>query len=178
MASLQTTRRQTRKGSKKLTDDNRAAQIAKVSAAQIAKFDAAREKITYEERQAEITSVRKQLGILPRKPLDVDEGPNEADTTEETDMTEQAAVPIPEDKINSSDDNANDDEDDNKDEDNNNTSQPRTARKQGCEDHTDESLFSDNSDADHDDNDHHEDYSESSDGENRKKKRPRRSPKS
>ena len=46
--------------------------------------------MTNEEIQAEIDGVRKQLGILPRKPLDVDEGPNEADTTEETDMTDQA----------------------------------------------------------------------------------------
>ena len=157
MAILHTTRRQTRKGSKKLTDDNRAAQIAGVSAAQIAKFDAAREKITYEERQAEITSVRKQLGILPRKPLDVDEGPNEADTTEETDMTEKAASPTPEDTINSSDNNANDDKDDEEDEDDDNTLEPCTARKQGCENHTEESPFSDDSNNDHDENDHDED---------------------
>ena len=62
-----------------MTDDDRAAQIAG--------FAAAREKMTDEERQAEIDGVRKQLGILPRKPPDVDEGPYEADTTEETDIT-------------------------------------------------------------------------------------------
>ena len=57
-----------------------------VSAAQIAKFDAAREKMTDEEREAKISSVHKQLGILMRKPPDVkpsnvDEGPYEADMT-------------------------------------------------------------------------------------------------
>ena len=75
----QQTRRQTRNGSMRMTDDDRAAQIAG--------FAAAREKMTDEERQAEIDGVRKQLGILPRKPPDVDEGPYEADTTEETDIT-------------------------------------------------------------------------------------------
>ena len=82
---------------KKLTDDDRAAQIAGVSAAEIAKFSAAREKMTDEEREAEIASVRKQLVILLRKPPDVkppdvkppdvDEGPYEADMTKETDLT-------------------------------------------------------------------------------------------
>ena len=77
MARSQTTLRQTRKGLKKLTDDDRAAQIARFSAAQISKFAAASEKMTDEERQAEIASVRKQLGIPPRnkpnvKPPDVD----------------------------------------------------------------------------------------------------------
>ena len=157
MARSQATQRQTRKNSKKLTDDNRAAQIAMVSAARISKFDTAREKIADEERQAEITSVRKQLGILPRKPLDVDEGPYEADTNKETDMKEQAAAPTPEDKINSCDNNANDDEEDEEDEDDDNTLEPCTARKQGCENHTEESPFSDDSNNDHDENDHDED---------------------
>ena len=71
MVRSQTTQRHTRKGSKKLTDDDRADQIAGVSAAEIAKFSAARAKITDEEKEAEISSVRKQLGILPRKPPDV-----------------------------------------------------------------------------------------------------------
>ena len=57
-------------------------------AAQIAGFAAAREKMTNEERLAEIDGVHKQLGILPRKPPDVDEGPYEAYTTKETDMNE------------------------------------------------------------------------------------------
>ena len=142
IARSQTTRRQTRKGSKNLTDDDRAAQIAGVSAAEIAKFAAAREKMTDEEKEAEIASVHKQLGILSRKPPDVkppdvDEGPYEADTTEETDMNEQAAAPTPEDTIDSDDDNTNDykyEEDDN-------TLHSRTARKQGCENHPKESLF-------------------------------------
>ena len=51
--------------------------------------------MTDEEKQAKISSVRKQLGILPSRPPNVDEGPNEADTTEETDMIEQAAAPTP-----------------------------------------------------------------------------------
>ena len=121
MARLQTTRRQTRKGSKKLTDDDRAAQIAGVSAAEIAKFAPACVKMTNEDKEAEIASVRKQLGILPRKPPDVkppdvkppyvDKGPYEVDTTEETDMTKQAAAPTPDDTIEIGDDNNNDDKD-------------------------------------------------------------------
>ena len=103
---------------------------------------------------AEIDGVGKQLGILPRKPPDVDEGPYEADTTEETDMTEQAAAPTPKDTINSSNDN------DSEDEENDNTLHPRIARKQGCENRTEESLFSDDSNNDQDDNYHDENYSE------------------
>ena len=122
MSRSQTTRRQTRKGSKKLRANSRAAQIAGVSAAQIAKFSAAREKMINEERQAEIASVRKQLGILPRKSPDVDEGTYEADTTKETDMTEQAAAPTSEDTIHSGDNNDNDDENEEDD----NTLHPRT----------------------------------------------------
>ena len=89
-------------------------------------------------------------------------------------MTEQAAAPTPKDTINSGDDNDDDDED----KEDNNTLHPWTARKQGCENHTEESLFSDDSDDDHDDNDHNANYSESSDDENKKKKRPIRTPKS
>ena len=133
-----------------MTDDDRATQTAGFTAAQIAKFAATCEKMTNEERQAEIDGVRKKLGILPRKPPDVDEVPYEADTTEETDMTEQAAAPTLKDTINSGDDNDNDAED----EDDNNTLHPRTARKQGCDNRTEESLFSDNSNDDHNDNDH------------------------
>ena len=89
-------------------------------------------------------------------------------------MTKQAAAPTPEDMIDIGDnDNYNDeDEEDDK------TSHPRTARKQGCENHPEESLFSDDSDNDHDDNDPDDDYSESTDDENNKKKRPRKTPKS
>ena len=79
MARLQTTQRQTRKGSKKLMDDDRAAQIARfsatlphwVSAAQISKYAAPHANMTNEEKEAEIASVRKKLGILPRKWPDV-----------------------------------------------------------------------------------------------------------
>ena len=154
MARSQTTLRQTIKGSKKLTDDDRAAQIAGFQAAEIAKFAAASAKMTYEEKEAEIARVRKQLGILPSKPPDVnppgvDEGPYEVDTTEETDMNEQVADPTPEDTIDIGDENDNDDEDEEDD----NILHPRTARKQGCENHPEESLLSDSSDNDHDDND-------------------------
>ena len=132
MARLQTTRRQTRKVSKKLTDDDIAAQIAGFQASEISKFASARTKMTNEEKEAEISSVRKQLGILARKKTNVKppyvvEGPYEVDTTEETDMTEQAAAPTPEDTIDIGDDNDNNDEDEEDD----NTLQPRTARKQG-----------------------------------------------
>ena len=83
--------------------------------------------MTNEERQAEIAGVRKKLGILPRKPPDVDEVPYEADTTEETDTTEQAAAPTPKDTINI--DSGDDNDNDNKDEEDDNTLHPRTARK-------------------------------------------------
>ena len=81
------------------------------------------------------------------KPPDVAEGPYEVDTTEETDMTKQAADPTPEDTIDIGNDNDKDDEDKEDD----NTLHPRTARKQGCENHPEESLFSDDIDDDHDD---------------------------
>ena len=91
------------------------------------------------ERQAEIAGVRKKLGILLRKPLDVDEGLYEADTTKETDITEQAAAPTSKDTINidSGNDNGNDD----KDEEDDNTLHIRTATKQGYENRTEEPLF-------------------------------------
>ena len=102
-------------------DDDRAAQIAGFQDAEIANFAAARAKMTDEEKEAEIASVRKQLGILPRKPPDVkppdvkppgvDEGPYEVDTTKETDMTDQAAAPTPEDTIDISNDNNSNEED-------------------------------------------------------------------
>ena len=170
MARTQQKRRQTRKGSKRITDDDRAAQIAGFSAAQIAKFAAAREKVTNEERQAEIDGVRKQLGILPRKPPSVDEGPYEADTTKETDMTRQTAAPTPKDTIDIGGGNNNDNDEEDKEDDN--TLYPWTSRKQGCENRTEEPLFYDDSDDDH------KNYSESNDDENNKKKRPRRTPKS
>ena len=51
IARTQQTRRQTRKGSKRMTDDERQAKIAE--------FANAREKMTDEERQAEIAGIRK-----------------------------------------------------------------------------------------------------------------------
>ena len=156
-----------------MMDDNRAAQMNVFPTAQIAKIAAAREKMTNEQRQAEIDGVHKKLRILPRKPPDVDEDPYETDTSKETDMTEHASAPTPKDTFQSGDENNND-----KEKEDDNTLQPRTARKQGCENRKVESLLSDNSDDDHDDNDHDDNYSESSDDENKKKKRPRRTPKS
>ena len=108
------------------------------------------------------------------KPSDADEGPYEVDTTEETDMTEQAAAPIPEDTIDIGDNNDNDDEE----EEDNNALHPWTAGKQGCENHPEESLFSDDSNDGHDDNDIDDGYSESTDDENKKKKSKRKTPKS
>ena len=106
MERLQATRRQTRKGSKKLTDDDRATQIAGFQDSEVAKFQAARAKMTNEEKADEIDGIRKQLGILPKnkkkpdmKPPVVAEGPYEVDTTEEADMIKQAAAPAPEDTI-------------------------------------------------------------------------------
>ena len=116
--------------------------------------------MTDEEKEAEIASVSKQLGILPRKPYDVKppdvyDVPYEVDMTEETDMTKQAASPTPEETIDIGDDNGNDDED----KEDNNTLHPHTARKKGCENHTEDSLFSNDSDDDHDDNDPNYNYS-------------------
>ena len=114
MARSQATRRKTRKGSKKLTDDDRATQISGFQYSEIAKFQAARAKMTDEEKEEEMASVRKQLLILPRKkkpdvkPPVVAEGPYEVDTTKETDMTEQAAAPALEGTIEIGDDNNND----------------------------------------------------------------------
>ena len=141
--------------------------------------------MTDDKRQAKIADVRHKIGLPPRvDPPRMDEGPYEADTTKETDTTEQVAASTPKDPINidSDDDNANNDKDqddinsDTKDDgevEDDNTLHPRTARKQGCEEREEESLFSEDSDDDHDDH-----YSESSDDESKKKKRPRRTPKS
>ena len=151
-----------------MTDDERQAKIAE--------FADARENITDEVRQAEIAGVHKELGILPRRPPDVDEGPYEADKTKETDTTEQAAASTPEDTI--SIDSGDNNEIDDKDEEDDNTLHPRKAKKQGCDNRTEEPLFSEDSDNDHNDNDDNDHYSESSDDKSKKKKRPRRTPKS
>ena len=71
MARLQTTQRQTRKGSKKLMDDDKATHISGLLDPEIAKgvtkFQAARAKMINEEKADEIDVVRKQLGMMPRK---------------------------------------------------------------------------------------------------------------
>ena len=103
----------------------------------------------------------------------MDEDPYEADMTEETDTTKQAAASASKGAINIDNDDKNDNND--KDEDDVNadtkhnddvkddkTLHPWTARKQGCEERDEESLFSENSDNEHDDNDHDDHYSESS----------------
>ena len=59
----------------------------------------------------------------------MDEGPYEADTTEEMDTTEQAADPTSKDTINIDNGDDNDDEDEEDD----NTLHPRTAMKKGNE---------------------------------------------
>ena len=51
MARSQATQRQTRKGSKKLTDDNRTAQIARFQASEVAKLADERAKMTDEEKE-------------------------------------------------------------------------------------------------------------------------------
>ena len=86
--------------------------------------------MTDEEIQAEISGKRKELGILPRKPHDVDEGPYEDDTTKETDKTEHAAAPNSKDSINI--DSGNDNDNDDTDEEDDNILHPRIARKQVC----------------------------------------------
>ena len=99
--------------------------------------------MTDDDRQDKIDDVRNQLGILLRKLPDMDEGPYEADTTEETDTTEQAAATTTKGQINiDSDDNngkydkdeddVNADTKDDGDVEDDNTLHPRTARKQGC----------------------------------------------
>ena len=105
-ARSQATQRQTRKGSKKLTDDDRTTQIAGFQDLEIAKFQVARAKMTNEEKAEEVDDVRKLLGMLPRKRKP--KGPYEVDTTEEADMTEQVAAPAPEDTIEIGGDNDND----------------------------------------------------------------------
>ena len=145
--------------------------------------------MTDDERQDKIDDVRNQLGILLRKLPDMDEGPYEADTTEETDTTEQAAATTTKGQINiDSDDNngkydkdeddVNADTKDDGDVEDDNTLHPRTARKQGCEECEEDSLFSEDSEDDHDDNYHDDHYSESSDDESKKKKKLITTPKS
>ena len=99
----------------------------------------------------------------------MDEGPYEADTTEEKDTTNQAASPTAKDAINiySNDDNDEEDEEDInsdiKDDGDvkvDNTLHPWTARKQRSEEREEESLLSKDSENYHDDNEHDDHYSE------------------
>ena len=146
--------------------------------------------MTDDKRQAQIAEVRNKLGLPPDVrnklgfPHDVDEGLYEADTAEETDTTEQADASTPKYLINIDSDDDNDNNDEDQDDINadieddgefkdNNTLHPRTARKQGCAEREEESLFFKDSDDDHDCH-----YSESSDNESKKKKKSRRTPKS
>ena len=96
--------------------------------------------MTDEERKAAILDVCNKLGFPP----DVDEGPYEADTTEETDTTKQASASTTKDAIDidSNEENGNDDEDEDdinantKDGgyvENDNTLNPWTSRKKGNE---------------------------------------------
>ena len=135
--------------------------------------------MTDDERKAAIVEVCNKLGLPP----DEDEGPYEADTTEETDTTKQGAASTPKDviDIDIDDDNYNDDKDEDDinadtnydgDAEDNNTLHPRTARKQVCEEREEESLFSEDSDGDHDEHD-----SESSDDKSKNNKKSRRTPK-
>ena len=141
MARTQATQRQTRKGSKKLTDAERVSQVMfqdpetlteaeRASRAMfkdpetikvIAKFQAARAKMTEEEKTDEIDDIRKRFGRLPRK-RDKPEIPYEVDTPDEADMTEQAAAPAPGDTIKIVDDNNNDERSHGQDEDDENIS--------------------------------------------------------
>ena len=152
MARKQATRRQTRKGLKKLTDAKRASQVMfqypetmteaeRASKAMfkdqetiksIAKFQAARAKMTEVEKADEIDDVRKQLGRLPRK-RGKPEIPYEVDTTEGADTTEQEAAPAQGDPIKIGDDNDNSEWLHGQDEDDNNILLPWSTRLQGCE---------------------------------------------
>ena len=160
-------------------DDDRATQIAGFlgpeAAKDIAKFQAARAKMTDEEKAEEVDDVRKQLVMLMRKKKKP-EGPYEVDKTEEADMTKQADAPAPEDTIEIGDNNDNDKWAHGQEKDDNNTLHPRTGRKQVCENYPEESLFSKDSNDDHDDNDPDDNYSQSADDENKKKKSKRKTP--
>ena len=208
MARTQSTRRKTRKGSKKLTDDKRVSQVmfkdpATLTEAErasqaffndpetikvIEECQAARAKMNKEEKEAEVDGIRQQLGMLPKavsmtaKKRGKPESPYEADTTEEADMTNQVATPAPGDPIEIGDDNDNDNDGwshdqhgQDKDEDNISLTQP--PRLQGCENDPDnKELFSDKSNDDNDDNDPDEEYSQPSNGADKKKRSKRKTP--
>ena len=119
----------------------------------IAKFQAARANMTEEEKAEEIDDILKQVGMPPRK-RGKPESPYEADTTEEADMTEQAAAPAPGDLIEIGDENDNGDWAHGQYKDDDNILLSRPARLQVCENDPDnESLFSNKSNDENDNND-------------------------
>ena len=125
VARTQSTRRITRKGSKQLTDDKRAFQVmfkdpATLTEAErqsqaffntperikgIGDAQAKRVKMTEEEKEEEVDSIRQSMGMLLKavimamkkrgKPKGPYKSIYEADTTRETALTEQAAAPDP-----------------------------------------------------------------------------------
>ena len=106
----------------------------------IAKFQAARAKMTEEEKADEIYDIRKQLGHPLRK-RGKPESPYEADTTEEADMTKQESATAPGDPIEIGDDNDNDGwahDQHGQDEDDNNILLPWPPRLQGRENDPDD----------------------------------------
>ena len=152
----------------------------------IEECQAARVKMTKEEKESEVDSLRQRMGMLPKavsmtaKKRGKPKSPYEADTTEEADLTEQAADPAPGDPIEIGDDNDNNgwsQDQHGQDEDDNNISPSRPPRLQGCEnDPDDKELFSSESDDDNDDNDPDDDYSQPSDGAYKKKRSKRKTP--
>ena len=124
----------TRKGSKQLTDDERASQVMFKDPATLTEAErqsqalfntperikfiqdaqAAHAKMTEKEKEAEVDSLHQKMGMLPKaiimtlKNRGKPKRPYEADTTEEIDLTEQAAAPALGDPIEIGKDNDND----------------------------------------------------------------------
>ena len=195
-----------RKGSKQLTDDERASQVmfkdpATLTEAErasqaffntpdrikgIQEGQAARVKMTEEENKSEVDSIRQKMGMLPKavimtaKKRGKPKSPYEADTTKETDLNEQAAAPAPGDPIEIGDDNDNygwSQDQHGQDEDDDIISSSWPPRLQECEiDPDDQELFSAKSDNENDENDPNDDNSQSSDGADKKKRSKRKNP--
>ena len=98
--------------------------------------------MTEEEKEAEVDSIRQKMGMLPKavsmtaKKRGKPKSPYEDDTTEEADLTKQAAAPAPGDPIEIGDDNDHDgwsQDQHGQDKDDDNISLPRPPRLQGCE---------------------------------------------
>ena len=186
MARTQSTRRITRKVSKQLTDDERASEVMFKDPATLTEAErqsqaffnnteriqgiqdsqAARANITKEEIEAQVDSLRQNMGLLPKdvvmamkkkgKPKGPYKSIYEADTTKETAVTKQAAAPAPGDPIEIDDDNDNN---------------GRSRDQQECEKNPDDQLFSAESYDDNDNNDPDDEYSQSTDDEKKKKKK-------